>query len=88
MKTLTIKNSTFEIVDDAARNTITTLSQAVDTLSPLKDTKVDKNTVFSILNKKPSVASLDDFFNLQRTSDIYQTKVYKHAFNHTSTCEK
>lgn len=88
MKTLTIKNSTFEIVDDSARNTIATLSQEVETLSPLKNTKVDKDTVFSILNKKPSVASLDDFFNLQRTSDIYQTKVYKHAFNPTSTCEK
>ena len=34
--------------------------------------KVDKETVRAILNKKPTVNSLSDFFALQATTDVYQ----------------
>lgn len=57
-------------------------------ISELKDDKVDKSVILSIINKCPTVETLDDFFALQRTSDIYQTKVYKSSYNPTPTCEK
>ena len=50
--------------------------------------KVDKETVRAILNKKPTVNSLSDFFALQATTDVYQTKVWNSAYNPTPTCEK
>lgn len=59
-----------------------------DKLSSLGETKVDKSVILSIINKRPTVETLDDFFALQRTSDIYQTKVYKSSYNPTPTCEK
>ena len=52
------------------------------------DEKVDKETIRAILNKKPTVNSLSDFFELQTTTDIYQTKVWNSAYNPTQICEK
>lgn len=59
-----------------------------DKLLSLDENKVDKSVILSIINKRPTVETLDDFFALQRTPDIYQTKVYKSSYNPTPTCEK
>lgn len=50
--------------------------------------KVDKETVRAILNKRPTISSLSDFFELQATTDVYQTKVWNSAYNPSPTCEK
>lgn len=50
--------------------------------------KIDKELIQAIINKKPTVNTLDDFFALQRTKSIYQTKVWKSSYNPTPTCEK
>lgn len=99
-KTKTTENVEVAIGDDeklyvpGTDTTLTVENSAADAkvtgdkLSSLDETKVDKSVILSIINKRPTVETLDDFFALQRTSDIYQTKVYKSSYNPTPTCEK
>ena len=88
MKTLKLKNTTYEIVDDSARNNITNLTTEVSDLTPLKDTKLDKNVLLSIINIQPTAETLDDFLEMQRNDKVYKVKIPKFASNPTSTCEK
>lgn len=59
-----------------------------DKLSSLDETKVDKSVILSIINKRPTVETLDDFLELQRNDKVYKVKVPKFASNPTTTCEK
>lgn len=47
-----------------------------------------KELIQSIISKKPAIETLADFFSLQASSDVYQTKIWKSSYNPTSTCEK
>lgn len=59
-----------------------------DKISSLDETKVDKSVILSIINKRPTVETLDDFLELQRNDKVYKVKVPKFASNPTTTCEK
>lgn len=59
-----------------------------DKLLSLDENKVDKSVILSILNKKPTVETFDEFLELQRNDKIYQVKIPKFASNPTTTCEK
>lgn len=59
-----------------------------DKISALNTDKVDKSVLLSIINKSPSVETLDEFLELQRNDKIYQVKIPKFASNPTSVCEK
>lgn len=50
--------------------------------------KVDKSVLTAILNNQPTVETLDEFLELQRTDKIYQVKIPKSASNPTTECEK
>lgn len=52
------------------------------------DINYTKKLITAIHNCKPSIETLDDFFKVQATSDIYQTKVWKCAYNPSPICEK
>lgn len=59
-----------------------------DNIHALESEKVDKTVLLSIINKKPTVETFDEFLNLQRNDKIYQVKIPKFASNPSSTCEK
>lgn len=46
------------------------------------------NIVHDIYNKTPHVATISEYYNMQRTGKVYQTKIWKFATNPTSTGEK
>lgn len=76
-------DATLSIENNAADSKITG-----EKFQALDDTKVDKSVLLSILNNKPTVETLDEFLELQRTDKVYQVKIPKFASNPTSTCEK
>ena len=41
-----------------------------------------------ITNKTPHVSTIKQYYDLKRTGKVYQTKVWKHATNPTTVCEK
>lgn len=88
MKTLTLKNTTYEIVDSSARTNIDSLNEGVESLNSLKETKVDKTVLSCIFNQQPTAETLDTFLELQRNDKVYKVKIPKFASNPTTTCEK
>lgn len=79
MKTFAINNSpVYEIMDEAARNSI----------EELKEDKISISIMRDINNKTPHVDTIKQYYELRRTGKVYQTKVWKFATNPTTTCEK
>lgn len=50
--------------------------------------KIDKSVLTAILNNNPTVETLDEFLELQRTDKVYQVKIPKSTANPTTECEK
>ena len=69
-----------------ANSTIDELNSAIETGD--LDNKADNELIYAILNKKPTVKTLDNFFEVQRTELIYQTKIWNSAYNPSPICEK
>ena len=65
-----------------------TLTQQVNTNTEKLDTMVSIQTLHDILNKTPHLSTVENYYNLQRTGKVYQTKIWKFATNPTSTGEK
>ena len=51
-------------------------------------TYVSASTLSDIKHKTPHVATIQNYYNIQRTGKVYQTKIWKFATNPTSTGEK
>lgn len=74
-------NNYIKIERDAALESI---RKAGEDLS----TYVSASTLFDIKNRTPHVETIKNYYNIQRTGKVYQTKIWKFATNPTSTGEK
>ena len=74
-------NNYIKIERDAALESI---RKAGEDLS----TYVSASTLFDIKHRTPHVETIKNYYNIQRTGKIYQTKIWKFATNPTSTGEK
>ena len=74
-------NNYIKIERDAALESI---RKAGEDLS----TYVSASTLFDIKHRTPHVGTIKNYYNIQRTGKIYQTKIWKFATNPTSTGEK
>ena len=74
-------NNYIKIERDAALESI---RKAGEDLS----TYVSASTLFDIKHRTPHVETIKNYYNIQRTGKIYQTKIWKFATNPTSIGEK
>ena len=75
-------------VKESIPSDYSTLTQQVDTNTEKLATTVSIQTLHDILHKTPHLSTIENFYNLQRTGKVYQTKIWKFATNPTSTGEK
>ena len=75
-------------VKESIPSDYSTLTQQVDTNTEKLATTVSIQTLHDILHKTPHLSTVENFYNLQRTGKVYQTKIWKFATNPTSTGEK
>ena len=75
-------------VKESIPSDYSTLTQQVDTNTEKLSTTVSIQTLHDILHKIPHLSTIENFYNLQRTGKVYQTKIWKFATNPTSTGEK
>lgn len=75
-------------VKESIPSDYSTLTQQVDTNTEKLATTVSIQTLHDILHKTPHLSTVENFYNLQRTGKVYQTKIWKFATNPTSVGEK
>ncbi len=75
-------------VKESIPSDYSTLTQQVDTNTEKLDTTVSIQTLYDIIHKTPHLSTIENFYNIQRTGKVYQTKIWKFATNPTSTGEK
>lgn len=75
-------------VKESIPSDYSTLTQQVDTNTEKLATTVSIQTLHDILHKTPHLSTIENFYNLQRTGKVYQTKIWKFTTNPTSVGEK
>nr|WP_297936906.1 hypothetical protein [uncultured Lachnoclostridium sp.] len=75
-------------VKDSIPDDYSSLSKQVDSNTEKLETTVSIQTLYDILHKTPHLSTLENYYNLQRTGKVYQTKIWKFATNPTSAGEK